>query len=82
MRTGRDPETNKAEQETNEGKPGPGNKYPSKRNPESRTPVASKTTNMHANAAMDMEKLFGVYWGVIFQNLYPGASGWNNTAGR
>ena len=29
------------------------------------TPGASKTTNMHADAAMDMEKLFGVYGGVI-----------------
>ena len=31
------------------------------------TPGASKTTNMHADAAMDMEKLFGVYGGVIKQ---------------
>ena len=29
------------------------------------TPGATKTTNMHADAAMDMEKLFGVYGGVI-----------------
>ena len=32
------------------------------------TPGASKTINMHADAAMDMEKLFGVYGGVIFDD--------------
>ena len=33
------------------------------------THVSSKTTNMHADAAMDMEKLFGVSGGVIFSNF-------------